>query len=54
MKEGRESNVRVTSEREEGKKRIEGEGQRESTSKQTDRQGGGMRKTRGWCLEEKR
>ena len=45
MKEGRENNVRVTSEREEGKKT---DGQ---TDRQTDR-GGGMRKTRGRCLEE--
>ena len=43
MKEGRESNVRVTSEREEGEKRIEGEWRREEApvNRQTDRQGGG-------------
>ena len=58
MKEGRESNVRVTSEREEGKKRIEGEGQREGApvNRQADRQtvrqtgGGGDEKDEGVVL----
>ena len=56
MKEGRENNVRVTSEREEGKKRIEGEGQREGApvnrqaDRQTDRRGGGDEKDEGVVL----